>query len=59
MLLRMIRFLLPSLVGILVFLTPIPTEGGANIGRYLDAEGQHIDRYIEAVDRHTPYKDEE
>ena len=28
----MIRFLLPSLVGVLMFLTPYPTEGGANIG---------------------------
>ncbi len=26
------------------------------IERYLDAEGRHIDRYIEAVDAHTPYK---
>ncbi len=29
------------------------------IGRYLDEEGRHIERYIDAVDRHTPYKDEE
>ena len=29
------------------------------IGRYLDAEGRHIDKYIETVDRHTPYKDGE
>jgi len=29
------------------------------IGRYLDAEGRHIEKYIETVDRHTPYKDEE
>ncbi len=28
----MMRFLLPSLVGVLMFLTPIPTEAGANIG---------------------------
>ena len=28
------------------------------ISRYLDAEGQHIDRYMETVDQHTPYKDE-
>jgi predicted N-acyltransferase len=26
------------------------------IGRYLDEEGRHIDRYMEAVDEHTPYK---
>jgi uncharacterized protein len=26
------------------------------IERYLDAEGKHIDRYIDAVDAHTPYK---
>ncbi len=26
------------------------------IERYLDAEGQHVDRYIDAVDGHTPYK---
>ena len=26
------------------------------IERYLDEEGQHIDRYMEAVDEHTPYK---
>ncbi len=29
------------------------------IGRYLDAEGRHIDRYIESVDAHTPYKTDE
>lgn len=29
------------------------------ISRYLDAEGRHIERYIDAVDQHTPYKDEE
>lgn len=29
------------------------------IGRYLDEEGRHIEKYIEAVDQHTPYKDEE
>ena len=29
------------------------------IGRYLDEEGRHIERYIDAIDRHTPYKDEE
>jgi len=29
------------------------------ISRYLDEEGRHIDRYIDAVDQHTPYKDEE
>ncbi|MDJ0748956.1 MAG: GNAT family N-acetyltransferase [Woeseiaceae bacterium] len=29
------------------------------IERYLDAEGRHIDRYIEAVDAHTPYKAED
>ncbi len=28
----MLRFLLPSLVGILMFLTPYPTAGGVNIG---------------------------
>ena len=27
------------------------------IERYLDHEGRHIDRYIDAVDAHTPYKD--
>ncbi len=26
------------------------------IGRYLDEEQQHIERYIEAVDAHTPYR---
>ena len=26
------------------------------IERYLDEEGRHIDRYMEAVDEHTPYK---
>ena len=26
------------------------------IERYLDEEGRHVDRYIEAVDEHTPYK---
>lgn len=26
------------------------------IERYLDEEGRHIDRYIEAVDEHTPFK---
>jgi predicted N-acyltransferase len=26
------------------------------IERYLDEEGRHIERYIEAVDEHTPYK---
>ena len=26
------------------------------IERYLDEEGRHIDRYIETVDAHTPYK---
>ena len=26
------------------------------IGRYLDAEGRHIENYIETVDAHTPYK---
>jgi predicted N-acyltransferase len=29
------------------------------VGRYLDEEGRHIERYIDAVDQHTPYKDEE
>lgn len=29
------------------------------ISRYLDEEGRHIERYIDAVDQHTPYKDEE
>ena len=29
------------------------------IGRYLDEEGRHIEHYIDAVDQHTPYKDEE
>ena len=32
-----------------------PEFAGA-IERYLDEEGRHIDRYIEAVDAHTPYK---
>ncbi len=27
------------------------------IERYLDAEGRHVDRYIEAVDARTPFKD--
>ncbi len=31
-------------------------EFGHAIERYLDAEGKHVDRYIEAVDAHTPYK---
>ena len=26
------------------------------IGRYVDEEGRHIDRYMDAVDAHTPYK---
>ena len=26
------------------------------IGRYVNEEGRHIDRYIDAVDAHTPYK---
>jgi len=26
------------------------------VARYLDEEQQHIDRYIEAVDRHSPYR---
>ncbi|MDH5456032.1 MAG: GNAT family N-acetyltransferase [Gammaproteobacteria bacterium] len=29
------------------------------IGRYLDEEGRHIQRYIDAIARHTPYRDEE
>jgi predicted N-acyltransferase len=29
------------------------------IERYLDEEGKHIDRYIDAVDAHTPYKSTE
>ena len=32
-----------------------PEFAGA-IERYLDEEGRHIDRYIEAIDAHTPYK---
>ena len=32
-----------------------PEFAGA-IERYLDEEGRHIDRYIDAVDAHTPYK---
>jgi predicted N-acyltransferase len=28
------------------------------IERYLDEEGRHIDRYIDAVDARTPYKNE-
>lgn len=35
-----------------------PEFAGA-IGRYLDAEGRQIDKYMETVDRHTPYKDGE
>lgn len=31
-------------------------EFASAIERYLDAEGQHVDRYIDAVDAHTPYK---
>ena len=29
------------------------------IERYLDEEGRHIERYIDAVDQHTPYKGRE
>ena len=29
------------------------------IGRYLDEEGRHIERYIEAVDQHAPYKNKQ
>jgi predicted N-acyltransferase len=29
------------------------------IERYLDEEGRHIDRYMDAVDAHTPYKADE
>ena len=29
------------------------------VSRYLDEEGRHIEHYIDAVDQHTPYKDEE
>ncbi len=29
------------------------------IGRYLDAEGRHVDRYMEAVDAHTPFRRDE
>ena len=32
-----------------------PEFAGA-IGRYLNEEGRHVDRYIDAVDTHTPYK---
>ncbi len=32
-----------------------PEFAGA-IERYLDEEGRHIERYIDAVDAHTPYK---
>ena len=32
-----------------------PEFAGA-IERYLDEEGRHIDRYMDAVDAHTPYK---
>ena len=32
-----------------------PEFAGA-IGRYLNEEGRHVDRYIDAVDAHTPYK---
>ncbi len=28
----------------------------AAIGKYLDAEGKHVDRYMHAIDAHTPYK---
>jgi len=31
-------------------------EFGDAIERYLDEEGRHIDRYMEAVDEHTPFK---
>ena len=34
-------------------------EFGDAIERYLDEEGRHIDRYIEAVDEHTPFKTSE
>ncbi len=29
------------------------------IGRYLDQEGRHVDRYMEAVDGHTPFRRDE
>lgn len=29
------------------------------IGRYLDEESRHVDRYIQAVDDHSPYKQDE
>ena len=29
------------------------------IGRYLDEEGRHVDRYMEAVDAHTPFRRED
>ncbi len=32
-----------------------PQFAGA-IEQYLDAEGKHIDRYMDAIDSHTPYK---
>ena len=31
-------------------------EFSSAIERYLDEEGKHVDRYIDAVDAHTPYK---
>ena len=29
------------------------------IGRYVDEEAEHVDRYISAIDRHSPYRREE
>ena len=33
-------------------------EFASAIERYLDEEGRHVDRYMDAVDTHTPYKSE-
>lgn len=35
-----------------------PEFAGA-IERYLDEEGRHVDRYMDAVDQHTPYRSDE
>lgn len=48
--------------------SPVPTgsahwlahaEFARAIERYLDDEGRHVDRYIDAIDDHTPYRAEE
>tara|TARA_R110002096_G_scaffold22547_8_gene72320 strand:+ start:21104 stop:22246 length:1143 start_codon:yes stop_codon:yes gene_type:complete len=35
------------------------TEFARAIERYLDDEGRHVDRYIDAIDAHTPYRNAE